>query len=106
VDSLQIDGVERREKVGRRGDAIKLYQLRRADALRGVKLPANMRHKGLRFSAIGEEAIQWYIEHGRKDVKGFRIRMNIILRSFGDRIADEIKPSARIRERTSNETHS
>lgn len=89
----KIDGVERREKVGRRGDAIRLYQLRRADAIHGVKLPANMRHKGTRFRVIGEEAINWYIDHGRKDVRSFRIRMNIILKSFGDRIADEIKPS-------------
>jgi site-specific recombinase XerD len=35
-----IDGRERREKVGRRGDAIKLYKVRKTDALRGVKLPA------------------------------------------------------------------
>jgi site-specific recombinase XerD len=89
----KIDGVERREKVGRRGDAIKLYQLRRSDALRGVKLPANMKHKGVRFKVIAQEAIDWYISHGRKDVRSFRIRMNIILKTFGDRIADQIKPS-------------
>jgi hypothetical protein len=68
----KIDGVERREKVGRRGDAIRLYQLRRTDAIRGVKLPPNMRHEGLRFRVIGEEAINWYIDHGRKDVRSFR----------------------------------
>jgi site-specific recombinase XerD len=88
-----IDGRERREKVGRRGDAIKLYKVRKTDALRGVKLRANMKHKGLRFKVIAQEAIDWYIEHGRKDVKSFRIRMNIILKDFGDRIADDIKPS-------------
>jgi hypothetical protein len=33
----KIDGVERCEKVGRRGGPIKLYQVRRSDALRGVK---------------------------------------------------------------------
>jgi site-specific recombinase XerD len=88
-----IDGRERREKVGRRGDAIKLYKVRKTDALRGVKLPANMKHKGLRFKVIAQEAIDWYIEHGRKDVKSFRIRMNILLKDFGDRIADDIKPS-------------
>lgn len=53
----KIDRIEKREKVGRRGDAIKLYQLRRADAIRGVKLPANMRHRGIRFRVIGEEAL-------------------------------------------------
>lgn len=89
----KIDGVEKREKVGRRGDAIRVFQLRRADALRGVKLPANIRHKGIRFRVVGEEAINWYIDHGRKDVRSCRIRMNITLKSFGDRIADEIKPS-------------
>jgi site-specific recombinase XerD len=88
-----IDGRERREKVGRKSDAVKLYQLRKADAHRGVKPPGNMRSKGIRFEALGRQAIDWYIEHGRKDVKNFRIRMNIILKDFGERVADEIKPS-------------
>jgi site-specific recombinase XerD len=88
-----IDGRERREKVGRRGDAIKLYKVRKTDALRGVKLPTNMKHKGLKFEVIGNQAIDWYIEHGRKDVRSFRIRVNIILKDFGQRIADEITPS-------------
>jgi len=34
-----IDGRERREKVGRKKDASDLYKIRKADALRGVKLP-------------------------------------------------------------------
>jgi integrase len=88
-----IEGRERREKVGRRGDAIKLYKIRKTDALRGVKLPANMKHKGLRFKVIAQDAIDWYIEHGRKDVRSFKIRMNILLKDFGDRVADDIKPS-------------
>ena len=37
--------------------------------------------------------MDWYIEHRRKDVKDFRIRMDIILKDCGDRVADEIKPS-------------
>jgi hypothetical protein len=52
-----IDGRERREKAGRRGDAIKLYKLRKTDALRGVKLPTNMKHNGVRFKVIAQEAI-------------------------------------------------
>jgi hypothetical protein len=35
----EIAGVERREKVGRRGDAIKLYAIRKADGVRGVRAP-------------------------------------------------------------------
>ena len=86
------DGREHREKVGRRGDALKLYQLRKTDALRGVKMPSNLKHKGLRFKIIGQDAIDWYIEHGRKDIRSFRIRMNILLKDFGQRVADEITP--------------
>jgi len=87
------DGREHREKVGRRGDALKLYKVRKADALRGVKLPENMKNRGLRFKIIAQEAIDWYINHDQKDVRSFRIRMQIILKDFQDRIADEIKPS-------------
>ncbi|MFY9938754.1 MAG: hypothetical protein WAK33_17880, partial [Silvibacterium sp.] len=50
----KVDGVEHREKVGRRGDAINLYKIRRADILRGVKNPANMKQKGIRFSVIAQ----------------------------------------------------
>jgi len=45
-----INGRERREKVGRRSNAIKLYKIRKTDALRGVKLPTNMKHR--RYSSI------------------------------------------------------
>jgi hypothetical protein len=38
-------GVEHREKVARRGDVIKLYKIRKADILRGVKMRANMKDK-------------------------------------------------------------
>jgi hypothetical protein len=88
-----IDGRERREKAGRRGDAIKLYKLRKTDALRGVKLPTNMKHKGVRFKVIAQEAIAWYIDHNRKDVRNFKSRMKYILKTFGDHVADEMKPS-------------
>ena len=88
-----VDGRERREKIGRRGDAIKLYKIRKTDALRGVKLPTNMRNKGIRFRVIAQEAIDWYINHDRRDLRNFKGRMNFILESFGDRVADDIKPS-------------
>ena len=79
--------------MGRKKDASDLYKIRKADAFRGTKLPTNMKNKGVKFEALGKHAVEWYIEHGRKDIKNFRIRMNIILKDFGERIADEIKPS-------------
>ncbi len=86
-------GVEHREKVGRRGDAIKLYKIRKADILRGVKMPANMKDKGIKFSVLAQEAIDWYVNHDRRDVRNFKGRMKFILEAFADRVADEIKPS-------------
>ncbi|GAC1420251.1 MAG: site-specific integrase [Acidobacteriaceae bacterium] len=90
---FKVAGVEHREKVGRRGDAIKLYSLRKADILRGVKMPANMKDKGIKFSVLAQDAIEWYVNHDRRDVRNFNGRMKLILEAFGDRVADEIKPS-------------
>ncbi len=66
-----IDGREGREK-----DAVDLYRIRKADALRGVKLPTNMKSKGVKFDALGKHAIEWYIEHGRKDIVPLRQRID------------------------------
>ena len=90
---FKVKGVEHREKVGRRGDAMKLYAMRRADVVRGVKMPANMKHKGVKFSEIAQEAIDWYTNHERRDLRNFKSRMKYILEAFGDWVADEIKPS-------------
>jgi hypothetical protein len=44
----KVADVEHREKVGRRSDAIKLYAIRKADILRGMKMPANVKDKGVK----------------------------------------------------------
>ena len=54
-------------------------------------MPANMRQKGIKFSLIAQDAINWYASHDRKDLRNFRSRMKIILDAFGYRIADDIK---------------
>jgi hypothetical protein len=53
----KIAGVEHREKVGRRGDAINLYKIRKADMLRGIKMPANMCTKGIKFSVPAQKQL-------------------------------------------------
>jgi hypothetical protein len=89
----KVAGVEHREKVGRRGDAIKLYKIRKADILRGVKMPANMKDKGTKFSVLALEAIDWNVNHNRRDVRNFKGRVKFTLKAFADRVADETKPS-------------
>jgi hypothetical protein len=86
-------GVEHREKVGRRSDATNLYKIRKADMLRGVKMPANMKDQGIKFSVIAQEAISWYAIHERRDLRNFKSRMRFIVEAFGDRVADQIRPS-------------
>jgi len=44
-----VDGKQYREKVGRRSDALALYQKRKADARRKVKLPELVRGKTVTF---------------------------------------------------------
>ena len=44
----RADGVLRREKVGRKSDALALYQKRKSELRAGIKLPENMRHSSIR----------------------------------------------------------
>jgi hypothetical protein len=53
-DSIS-NGVTRREKIGRRGDAIAAYKDRKTS--RGEKLPATMKNRGIRLREIGQDAI-------------------------------------------------
>jgi hypothetical protein len=46
-----------------------------------------------KFSVLAQEAIDWYVNHDRRDVRNFKGRMKFILEAFADRVADEIKPS-------------
>ncbi|HEV2645893.1 MAG TPA: hypothetical protein VGU46_05955 [Acidobacteriaceae bacterium] len=59
MDSL----LHRRTRTPREGrrkkDASDLYKIRKADALRGVKLPNNMKSKGVKFEALGKHALEW-----------------------------------------------
>jgi site-specific recombinase XerD len=58
-----VDGKRRREKVGRRQDAIKLYALRKTDALRGIKLPELKRKRAILFDEIAADALAYSKEH-------------------------------------------
>lgn len=85
------DGVRHREKVGRKSDAIKLYGDRKAEQRKGVKMPANMRSKGITFSALSLDALAYSKAH-KKDQRNDISRMKALVSTFGDRVADDIKP--------------
>ena len=57
---FKTNGIERREKIARRGDAIAAYRDRKTIVLRGEKLPPTLKNRGIKFSEIGQDAIDWY----------------------------------------------
>lgn len=87
----RVNGILRREKVGRKGDAIDLYHTRKAGIRAGVKLPNNLRSTGVKFRVLAE-AILTYSDAHHKDRRNIISRLKRIQQDFDDRVAEEIKP--------------
>ena len=62
----RVAGQLKREKVGRKSDAADLYRQRKSELRAGVKLPANLRAKGITFAVLAEDAERWYAAHGKR----------------------------------------
>ncbi len=89
----RVDGKLKREKVGRKSDAIDLYRKRKAEVRAGIKLPTNMRSRAVKFAEIASDAEKWYVSHGKKDIRSVKSRMKPLLKEFGDRAVDQITPA-------------
>ncbi len=87
----RVEGKLKREKVGRKGDAITLYQMRKSDARAGAKLPSNLRSAGVKFSELADAILAYSASHHR-DTKNIKIRLAKIVSDFGERAADKVKP--------------
>lgn len=85
------DGVRHREKVGRRGDAIKLYQIRKADTLRGKKLPELQPSKVVRFGDLSKMAVDHAKTH-LKTTHDYVAKDRVLREPFGERPAADITP--------------
>ena len=70
--------VRKREKIGRRSDAVVLYQQRKNELRAGAKLAPNLRTKGPTFSVLAAEALAWSAEHRPKDIRTLKSRMNVL----------------------------
>jgi len=89
----EANGKPKREKVGRKSDAVALYQQRKSEVRAGAKLPRNMRLRRPTIADIGRKAIEWYTQHHRKDLRNFTSRMNSIIAGLGGQEAESVKPS-------------
>lgn len=87
----RVDGKLKREKVGRRGDAIALYQQRKSTTRAGAKLPDNLRNAGVRFKELSD-AILVFSEAHHKDTRTIKNRLGKLRVDFDERKADSIKP--------------
>lgn len=85
------DGKLRREKVGRKADAIELLNKRRNERRVGVKMPESLRNAGLRLTVLADD-IETYSKAHHRDQKHILSRLKKIREDFGERVADSITP--------------
>jgi len=85
-----VDGVQRRECIGARSDAIDAYRDRKATARRGHKLP-DLRNGKLTLSALVDDALEYAKAHNSR-YRDYASKAGIVCAEFGARIASSIKP--------------
>jgi integrase len=86
-----IEGRRFREKVGRRSDAITLYQRRKTDARMGVKMPEVRARRAVLFEEIAADALVYSKEH-KASYPGDRSTVGKLLPVFGKVPLDDITP--------------
>jgi integrase len=86
-----VDGKQHREKVGRRGDALALYQKRKADARRKLKMPELVPGKVVTFGQLSTMAVE-HAETHLKSIEHYKTKDSILREPFGERPASAIMP--------------
>ena len=77
-----VEGKRHREKVGRRSDAIVVYQRRKTDARMGIKMPEIRPRRAVLFEEIAADALVYSKEH-KASYRGDRATVVKILPVFG-----------------------
>jgi integrase len=85
------DGKRHREKAGRKSDAVALYQKRKADARRKLKLPELVPGKVVTFGQLSTMAVK-HAETHLKDIAHYKTRASILQKPFGERAAAAVTP--------------
>jgi integrase len=84
-------GQLKREKVGRKSDALDLLNKRRNERRVGTKLPDNLRDAGIKFKVLADDIESFSMSHHR-DRRNILSRLKKVRADFDDRTADSIKP--------------
>lgn len=91
IQYFDADGRRRREKAGSKGNAIDLLTKRRNEVLIGKKLPEKLRARQVTYREIAQAALEYSLAE-KASHRHDEFRMAPILRQFGDRAAETIKP--------------
>jgi len=83
-------GKRHREKVGRKSDAIKLYQSRKADSVAGRKLPELRNSKVVTLSELIDDALEFVAHH--KDNRSYKSKGEIVRKALGSKPAADLTP--------------
>lgn len=84
-------GKIRREMAGTRANAKSLYNLRKAEALQGRKLPQTLRGNPITFARIAQDALEYSRTH-KRSAQDDAERMKGLLEWFGNEPADSLTP--------------
>jgi integrase len=85
------EGKRHREKAGRKSDAIALYQKRKADARRGIKLPELVPGNVITFGDLSTMAVR-HAEMHLKTIHDYKAKDLALRDPFGNRPAAEVTP--------------
>jgi len=83
--------VRHRERVGRKGDAQKLYHKRKADARAGLKLGVLRVQGVVTLGELVEDAVDFAKTH-RKHPRDYESKAKIVIEALGHRPANEVTP--------------
>ena len=89
IHYADAEGKRRREKVGRKADAIKLYQQRKADASAGRKLVKPLRSRERTFQEFADNAIDYAKKHKANPADDEQ-KIGLLAAEFGTRAASSL----------------
>lgn len=91
IQYFDASGRRRREKAGRKSDAITLLNKRKTEKLQRKKLPENLRAKPITFAELADDAIEHSrAENGERSTQELTLKFETLRSVFGTRVAEEI----------------
>ena len=98
IQYFDIEGRRRREKAGRRSDAITLLAKRKTERLQQKKLPETFRRKAVTFDELADDALELSrAENEENTTYNLELKFELFREWFGKRLAESINKQEIIR---------